>query len=73
MITANNIRVAFVAFVFGIFFPRNFMDSFLERGYAGGFQYFFFQHGLLLHSVMSVWAHGTFEITSIIIAGEQGW
>ena len=37
MITANNIKVAFVAFVFGIFFPRNVMDSFLERGYAGGF------------------------------------
>ncbi len=37
MITLNNIKVAFVAFVFGIFFRGNVMDSFLERGYAGGF------------------------------------
>ena len=73
MITANNIKVAFVAFVFGIFFSAGTLWILFSNGVMlGAFQYFFFQHGLLLHSVMSVWAHGTFEITSIIIAGGAG-
>ena len=38
----------------------------------GAFEYFFYKYGLLAHSVMSVWAHGTFEITSVIIAGAAG-
>ena len=73
MITANNIKVAFVAFVFGIFFSAGTLWILFSNGVMlGAFQYFFFQHGLLWHSVMSVWAHGTFEITSIIIAGGAG-
>ena len=73
MITANNIKVAFVAFVFGIFFSAGTLWILFSNGVMlGAFQYFFFQHGLLLHSVMSVWAHGTVEITSIIIAGGAG-
>ncbi len=73
MITSNNIKVAFVAFVFGIFFSAGTLWILFTNGIIlGAFQYFFFQHGLLLHSVLSVWAHGTFEITSIIIAGGAG-
>ncbi|HJA14878.1 MAG TPA: stage II sporulation protein M [Candidatus Butyricimonas faecavium] len=73
MITSNNIKVAFVAFVFGIFFSAGTLWILFSNGVMlGAFQYFFSQHGLLLHSVMSVWAHGTFEITSIIIAGGAG-
>lgn len=73
MITTNNIKVSFVAFVFGILFSAGTLWILFSNGVMlGAFQYFFFQHGLLLHSVMSVWAHGTFEITSIIIAGGAG-
>ena len=73
MITTNNIKVAFVAFVFGILFSAGTLWILFTNGLmVGAFQYFFFQQGLLLHSVLSVWAHGTFEITSIIIAGGAG-
>ena len=73
MITTNNIRVSFIAFVFGILFSAGTLWMLFTNGLMiGAFQYFFFQHGLLLHSVLSVWAHGTFEITSIIIAGGAG-
>ena len=73
MITANNIKVSFIAFVFGILFSVGTLWMLFANGIMlGAFQYFFFQQGLLLHSVMSVWAHGTFEITSIIIAGGAG-
>lgn len=72
MITANNIKVAFVAFVFRYLFLRERYGFFSRTGLCWGFPILLFQHGLLLHSVMSVWAHGTFEITSIIIAGGAG-
>ncbi len=72
-ITTNNIRVAFIAFVFGLLFSVGSLWILFTNGIMlGAFQYFFFQHGLLLHSSMSVWAHGTFEITSIILAGAAG-
>lgn len=73
MITTNNIKVSFVAFVFGVLCSAGTLWILFSNGLMiGAFQYFFFQHGLLLHSVMSVWAHGTFEITSIVIAGGAG-
>lgn len=73
MITVNNIRVSFIAFVFGVLCSAGTLWILFSNGLMlGAFQYFFFQHGLLLHSAMSVWAHGTFEITSIIIAGGAG-
>ena len=38
----------------------------------GAFQYFFYSKGLLLTSILSIWIHGTIEITSIIVAGGAG-
>jgi uncharacterized membrane protein SpoIIM required for sporulation len=38
----------------------------------GAFQYFFYQKGLLLTSVLTIWIHGTLEISAIIIAGCAG-
>lgn len=72
-ITTNNIRVSFTVFVFGLFFSAGSLWILFTNGLMlGAFQYFFYQHDLLLHSALSVWAHGTFEITSIIIAGGAG-
>lgn len=72
-IAFNNIKVAFVAFAYGIFFSAGTLWILFFNGIMlGTFQYFFYQHGLFMHSVFSVWAHGTFEITSIIIAGGAG-
>jgi len=38
----------------------------------GAFQYFFHTHDLLLTSALSIWIHGTLEISAIIIAGAAG-
>lgn len=72
-ITFNNIRVSFLAFVAGILFSAGSILLLLSNGIMlGVFQYFFYQKGLLLTSIMSIWVHGTLEITSIIIAGGAG-
>lgn len=72
-ITVNNIRVSFVAFAMGLLFSAGTLwILFINGVMLGAFQYFFYQHGLLLHSALSVWAHGTFEITSIVLAGGAG-
>lgn len=72
-ITVNNIRVSFLAFAFGLLFSAGTLWVLFSNGLMlGAFQYFFYDHGLLLHSALSIWAHGTFEITSIIIAGGAG-
>jgi uncharacterized membrane protein SpoIIM required for sporulation len=72
-ITFNNVRVSFFVFIAGIF-------TSLATGYLlfyngimlGAFQYFFFQKGLLITSVLTIWIHGTLEISAIIIAGAAG-
>lgn len=72
-ITTNNIRVSFMAFIFGVLFSVGTLWILFSNGVMlGAFQFFFFRQGLLLHSALSVWAHGTFEITSIILAGGAG-
>lgn len=72
-ITTNNIRVSFIAFAFGLIFSAGTLWILFSNGIMlGAFQFFFYKYGLLLHSALSVWAHGTFEITSIIIAGAAG-
>ncbi len=38
----------------------------------GAFHYFFYQKGLLLTSIKSIWIHGTLEMTAVIIAGGAG-
>src|SRR5690606_15344093 len=38
----------------------------------GSFQYFFHQRGLLMESALTIWIHGTLEITAIVIAGGAG-
>jgi uncharacterized membrane protein SpoIIM required for sporulation len=72
-ITSNNIKVSFTAFAFGVFLSIGTgLVLFYNGVMLGAFQYFFFQKGLLLTSVLSIWIHGTLEIASIIIAGASG-
>jgi len=73
-ITFNNIRVSFMAFIYGLFlsFGTGYI-LFLNGVMLGSFQYFFYQKGLLLPSVLSVWVHGTLEISAIVIAGCAGF
>lgn len=72
-ITVNNIKVAFMAFVFGILFSMGTVMVLIQNGIMlGSFQYFFFQKGVLLQSVLAIWLHGTIEISVIIIASCGG-
>jgi uncharacterized membrane protein SpoIIM required for sporulation len=72
-ITLNNVRAAFWAFVLGVTFSiGSFYVLFINGVMLGSFQYFFYQKGLLIESVMTIWIHGTLEISAIIIAGGAG-
>lgn len=72
-ITINNIRVAFIAFAFGIFFSVGTGYILFKNGIMlGSFQYFFYHHGLLKESFLTIWIHGTLEIFAIILAGAAG-
>lgn len=72
-ITFNNIRVAFTAFVLGALFSVGTVWVLFQNGVMlGAFQAFFYQKGLLLPSVLTIWIHGTLEISAIVIAGCAG-
>ncbi len=72
-ITFNNIRVSFIAFAFGILLSAGTGIILFRNGVMlGAFQYFFYQKGLLLTSFLTIWIHGTLEISAIIIAGAAG-
>lgn len=72
-ITINNIRVAFFAFVAGVFFSFGSGIILLRNGIMiGCFQYFFYQYNLLGESVLTIYIHGTLELFSIIVAGAAG-
>lgn len=72
-ITANNIYVAFVIYLEGIF--TSFFTAFhlFNNGVMFGcFEAFFAQNGLLWKSILTVMLHGTLELSAIIVAGSAG-
>ncbi|MDQ3100381.1 MAG: stage II sporulation protein M, partial [Bacteroidota bacterium] len=72
-ITFNNIRVALLCFAAGLFASFGTALLLLYNGIlVGAFQYFFHQHGVLKESLITVWMHGTLEISAIVIAGSAG-
>jgi uncharacterized membrane protein SpoIIM required for sporulation len=72
-ITFNNIRVSFIAFMFGLLLSFGSAWVLMSNGIMlGAFQYFFHIHDLLFESVLVIWIHGTLEISAIIIAGAAG-
>ncbi len=72
-ITLNNIMVSLMAFAAGIVFSYGTWIMLMYNGVMlGCFQYFMYQHGVLKESVLSIWIHGTIEISSIVIAGAAG-
>jgi len=72
-ITINNIKVALMAFAYGILLGIGSLYIMLQNGIMlGSFQYFFYEQGLLWQSARTIWIHGTFEISVIIIAGCSG-
>jgi uncharacterized membrane protein SpoIIM required for sporulation len=72
-ITFNNIRVAFVTFVFGLFTAvGSALILFYNGVMLGAFMTFFYIKGLARDAILTVWIHGTLEISIIIIAGAAG-
>jgi uncharacterized membrane protein SpoIIM required for sporulation len=72
-ITKNNLYVAFRTYVFGIFFSIGTLAILFYNGImVGCFQFFFIERGLFLESALTIWLHGTLEISSIILAGGAG-
>lgn len=79
----NNIQVAFYCFIFGIFFSVGTGLFLVTNGIMlGSFQSYFYYKGLtksavfgkqlLFTTFLSIWIHGAFEISAIIIAGAAG-
>ena len=72
-ITVNNFLVAIRTFVFGFFMAIGTILSMLYNGIMlGSFQYFFIEQDLFKESFLTIWQHGVFEISSIIMAGAAG-
>jgi len=72
-ITINNIRVAFLCFILGLLGSLGTIVVLFFNGImVGAFQYFFYSKGLFVESFLTIWIHGTIEISAIIIAGSAG-
>ncbi len=72
-ITINNIRVAFLAYAFGVITSVGTGYILFSNGIMlGAFITFFYTKGVLFEASMAIWLHGTIEISVIIIAGCAG-
>jgi uncharacterized membrane protein SpoIIM required for sporulation len=72
-IALNNIQVSFLIFVAGFLASIGTVWFLFQNAVMlGAFQYYFFEKGLGLKSVLVIWIHGTLEISSVIIAGAAG-
>lgn len=73
MIALNNVRVAMIYFVMGIFLMLGTVYFMLQTGVMlGSFHYFWLENGYFNMSLRTVFLHGTLEIFSIIVAGAAG-
>lgn len=72
-IAANNLFVALRTAIFGVLASIGTVFIMLYNGImVGAFQYFFIEQGVFWESFLTIWIHGTLEISAIIIAGAAG-
>ncbi|WP_350291340.1 stage II sporulation protein M [uncultured Croceitalea sp.] len=72
-ITINNIRVAFLAFAFGVITSVGTAYILFSNGVMlGAFITFFYTKGVFFEANKQIWLHGTIEISVIIVAGCAG-
>lgn len=72
-ITINNIRVAIIAYAFGVFISVGTAYVLFSNGVMlGAFFTFFYNRDLLFEASKSIWLHGTIEISVIVVAGCAG-
>jgi hypothetical protein len=65
--------VSFLTFVLGVFYGIGSLVLIVQNGIMlGAFQYFFIARGLFWESFLTIWIHGTIEISCIIVAGAAG-
>ncbi|HYG52258.1 MAG TPA: stage II sporulation protein M, partial [Flavobacteriales bacterium] len=76
----NNIKVAFYMFVLGLTLGIGTLFMTMQNGIMlGTFQSYFYYKGLILGknllyaSFLTIWIHGAFEISAIVIAGACGF
>ena len=73
MIAVNNVKVMLFTFVLGIICSVGSVYQLMMNGIMlGSFQYYFFSRGYGWQSVLTIWIHGTLEISTIILAGAAG-
>lgn len=73
-IALNNTFVSINTFVMGIFAGFGTLLSLLNNGVMlGAFHGYFYNKGILIESLLTVWIHGTIEISSILVAGAAGF
>lgn len=72
-ITINNLWVAFQTFALGVFFAIGTFFFLIKNAVmVGAFQYFFYEQGVFQESFLTIWIHGTLEISAIVIAAAAG-
>jgi len=72
-IAINNIRVTFMTFIFGLLSSIGSILILITNGVmVGVFQFFFIERELFWTSFLTIWTHGTIEISCIIVAGGAG-
>ena len=72
-IAANNLFVALWTAILGVLASIGTIFMLLRNGImVGAFQYFFIERGIFWKSFLTIWIHGTLEISAIIIAGAAG-
>lgn len=72
-ITFNNLKVGFLTFISGLITSIGTIGILISNGIMlGAFQFFFYDQGVLRESLLTIWIHGTIEISTIILAGCAG-
>ncbi|MGO1243739.1 MAG: stage II sporulation protein M [Sphingobacterium sp.] len=72
-ITINNVRVAFMAFAFGVFYSVGTGFILLSNGImVGAFHHMFYEHGVAIEAMSAIWIHGAIELSVIVVAGGCG-
>ncbi len=72
-IAFNNVRVAFMTYIFGITCGVGTVYLLFQNGLmVGVFEYMFFHHQLGMRSLSVILIHGTLELWSIVVAGCAG-
>jgi len=72
-ITANNVFVALRTYVLGATLGVGTVAALFQNGVMlGAFQFFFYKYHVLRASVLTIWIHGTLEISAIVLAGGAG-